>query len=603
LKVALELTASVSIKVLLSSGWAPTLVFLLSFLLGPFPVSAATWSPEMQVNVNDTSADWDPVVVADSTGSAWVFWMGIDASQGDFEIYYSRWNDDAWSPEERVHVDNTQSDSWPVACIGSDGIPWVVWERHQGGSSPFWDVLVSRLTPTGWSEPETLFVGGGQGQTYEIACADTSLAWVVISTYVKRNGAYDKDLFFRSCEQGVWLPLEHRDQPGIDERYPDIALSVSRVPWIAWSESNGDNMLYCSYRGETAWAEPVLHIRGYGGKICFSGGCGPWLVYFDSTSNMDAGFWDGETWHSSGPIPQPSAVPSEWNYRPMISGMVNGGPVVAWPRADHVDAFRGDVYVSRWVDCWWMAEELVTEPDSQLVAVDTWPDVSVGTGGRVWVVWERCSSPRCKDVEIWARYSDDFLDEGWVKRLDGRWEDGSVLLEWDCPGLVDFNIYRFDGGECGGPEKAGERELLTPEPLRGVSSFLDTTAEPGRRYRYWLEVKAPIASFGTCEEAGPVLVRTCRGAVRRGLLRVWPNPSADQFLFGYYAGRESGVELEVTDVSGRLVRRIAAEGVEGQVLWDGRNERGNHVRPGIYLARLLLRGHVVGSTEKLVLLK
>ncbi|KPJ60335.1 MAG: hypothetical protein AMJ46_07115 [Latescibacteria bacterium DG_63] len=557
----------------------------------------------MQVNVNDTSADWDPVVVADSTGSAWVFWMGIDSDQGDFEILFSRWTGTDWTPEERVHEDNMQSDSWPETCIGKDGIPWVVWERHRGGSSLYWDVLVSRWRESGWTEPETLFVGGGEGQTYEIACADTSLAWVVISTYVKRNGSYDKDLFFRSREEGVWSQLEHIDEPAIEDKYPDITLSDSHVPWVVWRESNGAFTLHCIHRDEAEWSESVLSMRGYGPKICFSGGEGPWIVYFDSTSNIDAGFWDGETWQLSGPLPGPLGTPTEWDYRPMISGTVDGGPVVVWPRADHDDSYRGDVYVSRWAGCWWSAEELVTEPDSELVAVDGWPDVSVGADGRVWVVWERCSSPRCKDVEIFARYSDDFLDEDWVRAFDGCWEDQTVLLEWDCPGLVYFNIYRSDGGECGGPEKAGERELLTPEPLRGVSNFHDTTAEPGRRYRYWLEVVAPTGSFGTCEEAGPVLVRTCRGAVRRGLLRVRPNPSAGEFLFGYYGGRESGIEVEVTDVSGRVVRRIAVEGVEGQALWDGRNERGKEVRPGIYLARLLVNGSQVGGTEKLVLLR
>ncbi|MFH0777346.1 MAG: hypothetical protein V2A71_01820 [Candidatus Eisenbacteria bacterium] len=59
---------------------------------------AATWCPQLQVNSEEHSSDWCPVVVADSVGGAWVFWMGIDENRGDFEIYYSRWTGDGWTP-------------------------------------------------------------------------------------------------------------------------------------------------------------------------------------------------------------------------------------------------------------------------------------------------------------------------------------------------------------------------------------------------------------------------------------------------------------------------------------------------------------------------
>jgi len=155
-------------------GIAPFLAFsavlVLSFVLMlalPSPTSAATWSPEMQVNVEDMTDDINPMIVCDSSGTAWVFWMGIDPLQGDFEIYYSRWTGDGWTPEERVHEDNVQKDAWLEACIGKDGIPWVVWERGRGGTSPDWDVLITHWSGGGWAPVETLYAGrgwGGEGQ-------------------------------------------------------------------------------------------------------------------------------------------------------------------------------------------------------------------------------------------------------------------------------------------------------------------------------------------------------------------------------------------------------------------------------------------------------
>jgi len=560
------------------------------------PVSGASWSPEMQVNVNDASADWNPMVVCDSSGTAWVLWMGIDPGQGDFEIYCSRWTGDGWTPEERVHEDNMQKDAWPVACIGKDGIPWVVWERGRGGTSPYWDILTTHWVGSGWAEPETLYAGGVEGQVYDIACVDTNLVWVAMGLYVKMDGNYDQDLFFRKHEGGLWGTTERIDRPGVDDNYPSIAVSPAGVPWVVWS---GGTVLG-TFRDSVGWKEPVFSRRGGYGLICFSGGQGPWIVFFDSTGNMASSFWDGQYWLDSGPIASPHVIPSEWDYRPAVSGLVEGGSVVVWPRADHHNVWRGDVYFSRWAGCWWKKETLVTEPDSELVAVDEWPDVSVGEGGRTWVVWERCGFPDCADVEIWARYSDNVIYDRWVRSFMGRSEGRSVVLEWESADSIGFEIYRSDMGECGGRDYEGERELLTPEPLRGRLSFVDSTVRLGRRYCYWLDV---VSDRGLCEERGPVLVRLCEGAVGVGVVGVRPNPSRTGFMLGYYAGSEGNGEFEMLDTSGRLVRRIKCDGVEGEASWDGRDERGKGVRPGVYFVRLLVGGRETGGVTKVVLLR
>jgi len=555
--------------------------------------SAATWSPEIQVDVHDTWVDWSPVVVADSAGSAWVFWMGVDWSQGDFEILYSRWIGDGWNPEQRVHEDNVQKDAWPAACIGKDGIPWVVWERHRLGSVADFDVLVTRWNGDGWSEAETLFAEGGEGQTYNIACADTGLVWVVMSLYVKRNGTYDKDIFLRKYSDGRWWPLEHIDRPGAEDRYPDIALSESGVPWVAW----GAGALLCTHLAESGWTEPLFFTEGGAPRVCFSGGEGPWIV-FDRSDGTYCAFWDGENWWESGPIALPHSVGTEYDYRPRVTGLVEAGPIVVWPRGDRGDLWRGDVYLSQWTDCWWKGEQLVTAADTVLAGVDESADVAVGAGGRTWVVWERYSSPGGA-CDIWARYCDDVIDEGWVKEFRGRMDAGRAVLEWKCQGRVGFNLYRSDAGECAGALNEGERELLTSGSLLDQQSFIDSTAQLGRRYRYWLEV---VSNRGTCEEAGPILVRLCEGAVSLGISGVKPNPSREGFLLGYYAGREGNVELEIVDVSGRMVRRVSGIGFDGEVFWDGTSETGKEARPGIYFVRLLVNGKSVGEKRKLVLL-
>ena len=567
------------------------------------PSLAATWGPEMQVNVNDTSDDMGIRVAVDSAGTAWVFWMGIDAEQGDWEIYSSCWTGAGWTPEERVHADNAQNDSWPEACIGRDGIPWVVWERHRGGTSAYWDVLASHWTGAQWSEPETvLAAGGGEGQMYDIACRDSDLVWAVVATYVKRGTAYDLDLFFRNRQAGVWSELEHIDHPVIYDGYPGLVLSGLDIPWVAWRESSGlPFVLHCSRREDVGWRESLPPIQGDGPKLCFSGGRGPWISYLDSTSNVSALLLDADVWKVLSPVALlPHVIESEGDDAPNIAGVRGSGPVVVWAREDHRNSLRGDIYISRWSGCWWTAEELVTEPDSVLVAVDEWPVVGVSGEGRVWVVWRRSRGPDGADYDVWARYSDDFLAQGWIRSFDAHFDTGVVVLSWECPGRVGFNVYRSYAGACGGPEVEGERQLITPEPLREVQGFVDRGVEPGSRYLYWLQV---VSSVGVCEESGPVLVRTCEGGTRVGLVGVRPNPSGAGFIIGYYSDEAARVELEVLDISSRVVRKLAVAGEEGEVLWDGRDEHGKEVSPGVYFVRCLVGRRPAGGVMKLVLLR
>ena len=80
------------------------------------------------------------------------------------------------------------------------------------------------------------------------------------------------------------------------------------------------------------------------------------------------------------------------------------------------------------------------------------------------------------------------------------------------------------------------------------------------------------------------------------LLPPTPNPSAGetQFRFSLPAGSEA--ELALYDTQGRLVRELHrgwTAAVPAVAEWDGRDERGHQVAPGVYLAKLSTPGAVV----------
>ena len=93
------------------------------------------------------------------------------------------------------------------------------------------------------------------------------------------------------------------------------------------------------------------------------------------------------------------------------------------------------------------------------------------------------------------------------------------------------------------------------------------------------------------EPGGFTLLRlggTCDALVSgdcRASLATSPEPAEGSVRFG--AQRVSGpATLSIVDASGRRLWSSALAGDAPVVVWDGRTEKGERVRPGIYWARL-----------------
>jgi hypothetical protein len=90
---------------------------------------------------------------------------------------------------------------------------------------------------------------------------------------------------------------------------------------------------------------------------------------------------------------------------------------------------------------------------------------------------------------------------------------------------------------------------------------------------------------------------------KRLSLRATPNPSPGSLTFTVESGLTGPETLIVMDVQGRTVRRFAgsraAPGTH-TIAWDGRNEAGAKLPPGMYLARLEVAGRAVWTRVTLL---
>jgi flagellar hook capping protein FlgD len=92
-----------------------------------------------------------------------------------------------------------------------------------------------------------------------------------------------------------------------------------------------------------------------------------------------------------------------------------------------------------------------------------------------------------------------------------------------------------------------------------------------------------------------VTLATPPGCATRPALRVLPNPAHGATAIEVATALAGEQQLDVLDPSGRLVRRLArgafAPGTR-RVAWNGADERGVPVEPGIYLVRLRAGGAI-----------
>jgi hypothetical protein len=96
------------------------------------------------------------------------------------------------------------------------------------------------------------------------------------------------------------------------------------------------------------------------------------------------------------------------------------------------------------------------------------------------------------------------------------------------------------------------------------------------------------------------------GVTRTQLLPNWPNPFAQKttILFDLAGPKQQTARLAAYDVSGRLVKTLAEGSFAAgsyEVRWEGTDERGARLSPGVYFLRLETPG--ASDSRKVVLLE
>jgi len=176
------------------------------------------------------------------------------------------------------------------------------------------------------------------------------------------------------------------------------------------------------------------------------------------------------------------------------------------------------------------------------------------------------SFPAAYDGDI---FLNDFYSP-WLRRLKGSGSSWSLAATPGQPNATDWGsgaTWVSDWLET------ADGAMLYCRMLSGTGSG------PGsiRRIRYAAPVAATAPPGGALEFRAP-----------------YPSPARDLVALDYRLAADASVRLTVYDVAGRAIRSLivaAAEPAgEHHVVWDGRDDAGRAVGPGLYLARLSVAG-------------
>jgi hypothetical protein len=583
------------------------------------------WTEERSVDFAPLS---NPAIAADPWGNEHALW--IAGPDGDRELYYSRRGTPLPAPEIQA-VDPIEALAFGTQDLSVTGEhflpPCVVTLEREGHASILGaileatqDLVRSRFDLTGadpgsWSV--ILLAADGQRDTLANALTLTASPWgteerishapessslafnsgrslvwgsdgrLHVFWYDRRDGNYE--VYWSSGQQGDWsAETRLTNDPG-GSVYPVAALAQTGPIVLAWQESRDGN----------------------------------WEIY---SKTYQAGVWSTQQRLTTNA--QPSQVPS-------LAADATGGVHLVWQ--DGRDG-NPEVYYRRWSGSWEAGEVRLSHNS----ASSLYPTVVSDGLAKTYVAW---MDDRSGDWEIYYRVHDgaSWGDEIRLPQHAGGSfypslaSDGNgrvvVVFEDDRDGNLEIYAQRID--EPSAPER------LTNDPAASTSPALKLE-EDGTQHLVWSDDRkdgihqawyktyaqgewsldhrlsespsgAELPMLAVAGGAAQVVWRDSRdgnyeiyglfpgmlnpasapgieGASSDFVILWYPNPFEGQVTAMIHPAAGPAATLDLYDPSGRKIRSLLPGPAGGRaastVVWDGRDDRGRSLGPGVYLYRL-----------------
>lgn len=615
---SIELTSSSGAGILYTTEWAPWgprhewhIVYAKAGEIYHAVRTSAGWQAPDQLTA-DEAVSGNPKL-AFARDKLIVVWE--DDRRGHPEIWVREYDGSSWGTEIGLADDETPSQA-PV-IVGWQGEGYVAWQEGPDGQS---GIVGRGYTSLGWGTVETISAGAASAIEPSIGYCDW-VSTMLVAWADARHGDYE--IYTNLREGGTWqgdtrfTDLEGSSRrPGVDSENccGDVIAFMSLIAFE--NDATGVPEVWIGYvnpgyqalvgRISAADGRASQHPQVHGYSMLFMGGMGGYLPRFPVT------------WTEEG---DPGG-------RTHLLGMVNSGLTTIWvdslttagQSTSGVAAKEGSPKATLMTA--WLEDR---DGESALIAR---PGEAVGCDGL-----EFTGPPRILLTPGGTRgnpiFSEDTCPGGGPAEgipVNLQFESSlAPLLTWDVQqphpvtqaDTTDANgeaNLTVRGGGCSATGRVNLRAngVLVQRWIGAVSPDVDgdcwvqvddlayVTSKLGTSdFCADLDGSGSVTQFDVgiveealgscCSQLVAVEEPTVLGALNTGApIRVTPNPSSGSVEIRIQAGRFPRGPIRVFDAAGRLVRSVGlAPTGQGMttIRWDGRNEAGQLVPPGLYYIR------------------
>jgi hypothetical protein len=389
---------------------------------------------------------------------------------------------------------------------------------------------------TGPSAYQWPAVGVTQNQALHVACVD---------------GASSDSIWYTRCQPwGTWTTPMKIHTPGSTPLFPDHNIAASKtsnkvvILWECSEDPYPERAFYrISLDGGLSW-QPEVQLpfppSMYGVNPSYH--ISSLFAMFDNQDNLrivaSVMHYDGTSGYT---------IPSQiWLYSPQ-SGLPN-----PWTLIHHYDA------------------DTLNAPVGYNATFACRPSITQASDGKFYVAWEQFDSLNYEPTTTLARadiWVAEVSNNGQTVTRKGRITDPNTTSKrFPCVGGVKddtvFVQYFIDS-------------------IAGFELYTQgrTTLNPVVLHRFH---RNHLPATGIEENAQNNLKSF-------GFTSINPNPSAFRTTITYNLPQRTDVEVNIYDITGRPVRKLfkgmQSEG-ENSLCWDGKDDKGNRIQPGLYFVTL-----------------
>ena len=160
--------------------------------------------------------------------------------------------------------------------------------------------------------------------------------------------------------------------------------------------------------------------------------------------------------------------------------------------------------------------------------------------------------------------------------------DSFAVLDWNMAPISDFDYYNVYLSEAKSFEILGStigNQYFYELPHDGYYQFYVTTVDNSGQESEPSEIVDVDFYVGVQHQ------------MVENIVSAMPNPFKEQITFSFFNKQTTNAVLQIVDVNGKNIRNLLHNDInigEQSVSWDGRNEFGQKMQPGIYFYRLIL---------------